>query len=407
MKKIIITLLLISSGLFGSYQKALTLYDKKEYSQSLQELKISYDEYGEKKLHQLWAKVAQMLGDKNMMMSAYERVLMIDDEDNNVKFMLYTIYKQTKREQLASQMLQTLQSSPTLNSKQQKVLKSFSKKERVQSNFIANIAFGYDNNINNRFSNDIAQEYQVVNSESAKGSGFSRISTKYNLEYKFDTPYYLNGGLELYYQYNFNATKYNLFVGNIELGAGYEEGRYNFYFPIYYSTIHYINNNFLSQIALKPKVTYALNEEVTLFLQPTYSKKDYLMSAYNSLDGYVYGLWSGAKYRTSKIAYNFVAGYQNYNTQKKSLSMKGSILYPIIYKAVVGVEYKYKKDWYNEKLSSSKRADNLHQLKVDLRYALSKNYQISFSDKYVRNSSNYALAKYNKNVVMIGFNYNY
>ena len=57
MKKLVISLLLLTALLHASYKQAQSYYDNKEYGAALQEAKISTDEYSNPKLHLVWAKV--------------------------------------------------------------------------------------------------------------------------------------------------------------------------------------------------------------------------------------------------------------------------------------------------------------------------------------------------------------
>ena len=101
--KILIILTLLSILANADYEIANKYYDAKKYQKAIDELKSSTVEYSNPKLHLLWAKSAEMLGNKKEAMSAYERVNILDSNATESRIALLKIYKnssEAKKENL-------------------------------------------------------------------------------------------------------------------------------------------------------------------------------------------------------------------------------------------------------------------------------------------------------------------
>ncbi|MEA3342197.1 MAG: tetratricopeptide repeat protein, partial [Chloroflexota bacterium] len=104
MKKTATLLLMSPIILFADVADMQTLYDQKKYEQVITKAQKSTSEYGDPKLHLLWAKSAEALGEDEMAMSAYERVLMLDPDDTEVRVHLVKFYADSDRDELADEM---------------------------------------------------------------------------------------------------------------------------------------------------------------------------------------------------------------------------------------------------------------------------------------------------------------
>ena len=67
--------------LFAGVSQMKTLYIEGNYEAVIADAKKSTDQYGDPRLHMLWGKSAEALGDNEAAMSAYERVLMLDPDN--------------------------------------------------------------------------------------------------------------------------------------------------------------------------------------------------------------------------------------------------------------------------------------------------------------------------------------
>ncbi len=160
MKKLII--LLLSLNLFADMAELEKLYEEANYEKAIQQARELKSEYGNPMLHMLWAKSAESLGRLDEAMSAYERVVILDENNLEAKLSLAEIYNKTSRKQLALESKKDLQNYK-LTPKQREMLELIKDQEVQSIKAHAKLAFGYDNNLN-------------VSSLDKKTSSFSRIN---------------------------------------------------------------------------------------------------------------------------------------------------------------------------------------------------------------------------------------
>ncbi len=104
MTKILLSaLLLAGTQLFSVEMETLqAYYDQGAYQNVIAEASADYAQYDNPKLHLLWAKSAEALGDDITAMSAYERVLLLDPAQSDAQIALVAIYKRLHRDMLSN-----------------------------------------------------------------------------------------------------------------------------------------------------------------------------------------------------------------------------------------------------------------------------------------------------------------
>ena len=421
--KILLTIFLLSGFLHASYKKAQSYYDNKEYALAIQEAKSSTDEYANPKLHLVWAKSAEALGLTKDAMSAYERVAMLDAEDSSSRVALVKIYNKTGRTALADALMQELKNY-TLTPQERNSLKLLKHSTTSSIEADATLSIGHDSNINVSTDGRTLDTIDpTVSHEGEIATLFSRVDARVSYVHDLESKggWYLRGDAKLYYQNNFDAPLYNMFVGDFEAGVGYASSGYTLYLPVAYSYVHYLDVPLITQINLQPRANITLAQDWILNLNLKYTNRDYTESKYKGMSDSSYGGGAGLYYVFGK---NYLLGrvlYENFNSQEELhfyyidrsvLTLNAALNYRLSSWLVGKFDYRYRRGEYKDRsdvadTTSALRADNYNQVEVKLSHSFTKNYELYLCERYAKNSSNYLLAEYTKNIVMFGLRANY
>jgi len=422
--KLIILLITLSSLAFASYENSEQFYKNGEYQKAINEAKSSFSEYSNPKLHLLWAKSAEALGHTGEAMSAYERVVMLDESDTESRVALVKIYKKSSRDDLAKEMskeLQNYQLTPAQRSSldllQGGSIDSFKAK--------ATLGVGYDSNINvSATGSDLDGYYQTTGISGEKSTLFSRLngSLSYINELQEKGGWYVRGDARIYYQNNSDAHFYDMFVGSLEAGVGYAEDGYTLYMPIGYDRVNYLDVDLLSQVRVAPKVNITLNKNYILNINAKYASRSYSKEVYKGMGDTSYGVGAGFYYLFDKNYAYMTANYASYSSSqtihnayidKNMLTLSLGVNYTLSSWLVARLDYRYRKGSYDETIAinnpteTTDRADDYNQIELKLSHYFADNYELFISDRYAKNSSNYVPAEYKKNILMFGISANY
>ncbi len=423
MKKIVLSLLTLTALLHASYQKAQSYYDNKEYKAALKEAKASTDEYENPKLHLVWARSAEALGLSNEAMSAYERVVMLDENDSSSRMALLKIYKDTDRGELASELGKELQNY-NLTPAQRNSLKMLTKENSNSLKAKASISLGHDSNINvSADGGRLDDYYGSIGSNGEKETLFARMNAEisYINELGSKGGWYLRSDAKLYYQNNFDASFYNLFVGDVSAGIGYARSRYTLYLPVDLSYVNYLEVSLLTQVNLQPRINISLSKNFILNLNVKYSNRDYGEANYKGMSDSSYGGGVGIYYLFSKNYLYATALYEDFSSteaihysyiDKSMLTFTTGINYELSSWLTGKLDYRFRQGSYDDSSdllhsSTEKRQDNYNQVELKLSHFFTKHYELYFSDRYGNNSSNYVPGEYTKNIAMFGLSANY
>jgi len=422
--RIIILLTALSIFAFADYTTVLKLYSSQHYQKAINEAKSSFNEYSNPKLHLLWAKSAEALGHTGEAMSAYERVVMLDEADIESRVALVKIYKKSSRDDLAKEMSKELQNYQ-LTPAQRTSLDLLKGRSIDSFKARATLGVGYDSNINvSATGSDLDGYYQTTGISGEKSTLFSRLngSLSYINELQEKGGWYARGDARIYYQNNSDAHLYDMFVGSLEAGVGYAGEGYTLYVPIGYDRVNYLDVNLLSQVRVAPKINITLNRNYILNLNAKYASRTYSKEIYKGMGDTSYGVGAGLYYLFDKNYAYVMADYSKYSSSqtihnayidKNMLTLSLGVNYTLNSWLVARLDYRYRKGSYDESIAvnnpivTTGRADDYNQIELKLSHYFADNYELFISDRYAKNSSNYVPAEYKKNILMFGISANY
>jgi len=417
--RVIVLLTALTVLASANYEKAKEFYDKKEYQKAIEEAKTSTDEYSNPKLHLIWAESEEALGHQKQAMSAYERVVMLDENDVDSKVKLIQIYNTTGRKILANEISVSLKNYQ-LTPEQRSSLELLEKKSISTIKAKASLSIGHDSNINvSAATEDLNTYYNSIGLVGEQATLFARFNGSASYINDFDTKggWYARGDMKIYYQSNFDASKYNMFIGSAEAGLGYAGNGYSLYLPVGYDRVYYLDTDMLSQVKVLPKIDMTLSKNFILNLNARYAVKTYNDILYTRMNDSSVGAGGGLYYLFDKnFAYMNVM-YENFTAtdslsfkyiDKTALTTSLGVNYNIADIVTARLDYRYRKADYSDVIrSGSKRSDDYHQVELKLSHYFGKHYELFISDRYIKNASNYVPAKYSKNIAMFGLSANY
>ena len=418
MIKSIIFLIALNVVVFANYETANRYYENGEYEKAIVEAKSSTSEYSNPNLHLVWAKSAEALGDTTQAMSAYERVTMLDSTNTQARVALVKIYKQTSRDELAKEMSKELQNYQ-LTPAQRSSLELLQAQDINSFKARGTLGIGYDSNINiSANASDLDSYYGMVGNMGETSTLFARLNGALSYIYEFDEKggLFFRSDLELYYQNNFDAHYFDMLAVGLNLGLGYSGDGYTFYMPVGYDKVNYLDVDLLNQIRVAPKFDIALTNDFILNVNAKYAQRSY-HQARRGMDDSSFGAGVG-------LYYLFDDNYAFLNTKYETFSSSEANHYSYIDKDMITIKtgfnynpidwlttkfnYRYRKGNYDDTDGGSKkRDDNYHQVELKLSHYLSDGLELFISESYVKNFSNFAPAKYSKNIAMFGISANY
>jgi len=403
MNKLIYLLLFSTITLFASTKHVQQYYDAKKYEKAIKEARVSKNEYSNPQLHLLWAKSAEALGRLDEAMSAYERVIMLDEDNVDARVALAKIYNETNRLALATETKKELDNYQ-LTPEQRLSLGIIKGEDIDKVKAQVKLSLGHDTNIN-------------VSADDANSTLFSRLSANasYINELGAKKGWYGRGDMKLYYQNNTDAHLYDMFVGGLDIGAGYAGDGYSVYVPIGYSFIQYLDVNMLDQISLAPKINFII-DDLIINTNVKYAQRKYKQSEHKSMDDTSFGLGAELFYLMGKdFSYvNFL--YESFSADnngssyidRDAITLSAGINHNFSKDIVTKFDYRYRKGLYDDDVASGeKREDDYHQFEFKASHYLEEKLELYFSDRYVLNKSNYSESDYTKNIAMFGLSLNY
>jgi len=421
--KILLSLIALSVVASASYTTTKKYFDAKEYKQAVKEAKASTDDYSDARLHLLWAKSEDKLGNTKDAMSAYERVCILDENNVEAKLALYNIYKDTQRDALAKELSKDLLHYD-LTPAQRSSLELLKGESLSSLKAKATLSIGHDSNINVSAKASVLDDYYGGINGGEESSMFARFngSVSYINDLEQKGQWYVRGDLKVYYQDNFDAHFYDMLIVGAEAGLGYAGGNYTIYIPFGYSRINYLDVDLLSQVKIQPKINITLSKNFILNLNAKYARRDYQEQRYARMDDDSVAGGAGLYYLFGK---NFAYAKFLYEDFSSRASNPFLFIDKNLFTASMGVNYNVKEfftarldyryrladydDSSNPKDSSvtSKRSDDYNQVELKLSHYFKDNFSVYISDRYAKNSSNYAPGEYDKNIAMFGINANY
>lgn len=419
MKKTLTLLLIVQITLFAgidNIQAMYTLYDQGKYDLVITEAKQSTKEFGNPKLHLLWGKSAEALGQDEMAMSAYERVLMLDPDNVDVRVHLTSLYVNSDRAELASEMSKSTENYQ-LTPAQRSSLDTLKKADADELKIAATLAIGYDSNINVS-PNDI----DIINSGESLSTMFSLFTA--HLSYRYDLnenkDWYIRTDADLFYQNNFesDANYYNIFAASADVGLGYRGDKYDIFLPLKYGRLHYLERDFMETVGFEPRINLTFTPSLIGTLNARYTERTYLDAADKNRDDSISGYGGGLYWLFEKDFAYLTSNYDNYRpehsdsllfTDKETFKLSAGINYNVNDWFIARLDYRYRYTLYEDFLpdGDKQRSDYYNQGELKLSKMVLDTLEGSLLYRYSTNKSNYDLAEYNKDIVMFGLQYNF
>jgi len=415
--RVIFILLITSAGLFADYKQALTHYNEGLYQQALDEAKRSKKNYSNPNLHLVWAYSAQVLGQTEDAMHAFERVLILDANNKQAKEALRKIYRQTDRTELLSKE----ERSYVYKLRGRGAPVRLEKKHTLPIKVSASLALGYDSNVNTTPGSAVLDNYfDTDDHDDEISSFFSRVTAGIHYRYALDEEEgaYMKTSLRAFSQSNFSAHLYDLSTVSLELGAGYAQKAYDLYFPVSYHKVNYLDRDLLEHIRFLPTVLVPIGDDIIIDVSVLYSQNNYISDDDQAKNDSTTGISAGGYFLFGDHFAYLSAKYENKKAQDadptKYISAEFftatlGVNYYFTPSLVGAVDYRFRYGRYGDAvgLSNTIRDDNLHLLDIKLSYLLSKKSQIFISENYAQNLSNYIPSEYKKNSIILGVSVNF
>ena len=414
MIKTTLFLLVAPMTLFAGVAEMQTLYDQKKYELVITEAQKSTSEYGNTKLHLLWAKSAEALGDDEMAMSAYERVLIIDPDNIEVRVHLATLYTEMDRDDLAYEMSKSTENYQ-LTPAQRMSLETLEADDLDDFKASASIAMGYDSNINVS-----PGDLNLLEFGDKIDTMFMQFQA--NLSYINDLDekggWYLRSDANIFYQDNRDAHYYDLFAGSINIGLGYSTDLYDVLVPVSYTYMNYLDRDLLESISVDPRINFTLSKSFIGNINARYAERNYFKDIDKNRDDSVAGIGLGLYWLFEKNFAYITTNYDNYSakhsvslpfTDKDTTRVSMGINYNVEDWFIARLDYRYRYASYDEtiKFLGDKRHDDYNQVEIEISRMLTDTLEASLLYRYTKNTSNYDLAEYDKDVIMLGLQYNF
>ena len=404
--KLVLTFTLLSTtlSLEASYNNVYNAYQHNNYAQAITEAKNSFSEYTNPKLHLLWAKSAEKLGYTTEAMAAYERVLMFNPSNIEVKKALKTIYINTDRLELSNTILV---------------------QQDIKIKWHTHISMGYDSNIDINPGGSALDEYYNVTSDiNPISTAFVRFNGNASTQYSFENrpKWFTKGSINLYNQTNFSASKYDLTKISLAGGIGYRNNQYHFYIPISYHKLFFFSKNLLSDYTISPELKVNIFSNTILDFGAEYNSRKYIDSEdqgrdSNSIKGNI-----GVYFPLINIPMHFDISHEKRTASEEIqeryisstlTSFDANIQYLLRDNIFLNFHHILRYAQYNDDIGTAiissdiLRRDYISQTDFEIIYHINQKSSITLQETYTKSYSNYIPAEYSKNLFLVGFNYKF
>jgi len=416
MKKITGLLLTAQIALFAGVTEMRTLYDQKNYEAVIEEAKRSTNDYGNPKLHLMWGYSAEALGKNEMAMSAYERVLMMDPDNVELRVHLTSLYAYLDRDELATKMSKSTENYQ-LTPAQRNSLNTLKKADAAALKIAATFAIGHDSNINVS-----PEDLEIPSNDDAISTMFAQFTAHLSYTYALtdNKDWYFRTDADIFSQTNFEsaAEYYNVFAASAKLGLGYRGDAFDMYLPVKYGRMHYLERDFLETIGFEPRVNITFSESLIGNINARYTERSYLDKADKNRDDTIIGYGGGLYWMFDKNFAYLTSNYDDYEaensksllfTDKETFNLSAGVNYNVNDLFITRLGYRYRYTLYGDFLpdGNKQRNDYYNQGEVKVSRIFLDTMEGSLLYRYSTNRSNYELAEYDKDVVLFGLQYNY
>ena len=357
-------------------------------------------------------------GNANLAQAAYERAILKDDDNVKARLKLAELYTSMQMKEQADALLLNVNVNDTQLTPAQRTSLATLKttEDESLSTFKARVSldFGYDSNINiSPISDDLVST--VVDGETA--TLFTRL--KVDLSYLHDLSasggWFLRTDANLYYQNNTAAHFYDAAYGRVYAGGGYHGSSFSLYVPLFYDRLNYLERDLLQEAGLRPNLDIQLSSNFILNVNAMYSARRYIQESDQLRDDDIASAGAALFWLDGKDMAYIKTRYENYSgINSNAVAFTDKSLYYGMFGGIYSVEdivdlrlnYQFRFGDFEE-VAAGEREDSNHDLKFALERDLIKQLRLRAQYRYVANISNYDLAEYAKNEMMLGIIYNY
>jgi len=416
MFRVFILLLALNITLFANYAQAVKYYNVGKYQKAIQVIKASKKQYASSKLHLLSGQSAEKLGKLNEAMSAYERVLMMDPDNVELRVHLTSLYAYLDRDELATKMSKSTENYQ-LTPAQRNSLNTLKKADAAALKIAATFAIGHDSNINVS-----PEDLEIPSNDDAISTMFAQFTAHLSYTYALtdNKDWYFRTDSDIFSQTNFEsaAEYYNVFAASAKLGLGYRGGAFDMYLPVKYGRMHYLERDFLETIGFEPRVNITFSESLIGNINARYTERSYLDKADKNRDDTIIGYGGGLYWMFDKNFAYLTSNYDDYEaensksllfTDKETFNLSAGVNYNVNDLFITRLGYRYRYTLYGDFLpdGNKQRNDYYNQGEVKVSRIFLDTMEGSLLYRYSTNRSNYELAEYDKDVVLFGLQYNY
>lgn len=420
-------LLLASSIVCANY---IDEFNNKNYKKALELAKAQCEiDCSDEKLNLILAKSAEKLKDTKEAIAAYDRVLIINEDNIEARFSIANLYYDNGNPELMrdelNYMLNNLDLSTAQKNRINNLLKDLDNSLNAKRPYFIglNIGFGYDSNPlygNNNFTDFINKEIRNFKNEKANGS----MSLLFNIDGAYNFDFTNNYSAELYA--SFNNKKYfknksenypDLNVLSLAFNPKYQLNNKAFTLNLGYDFVMLRRAGFLHSINTGFTFEHNVNENYLYSVYYDYSKGIFAKSydKDSNFNHHTLGINNVYAYRQNiyyfNLAYDLEKAKNSFssNSDFSSYNLKIGAIFPFDNKITFKPSLSYTHTKYSKEDTSyfSKRKDNEYLASATIEYMLAPNQTISFALSYDKDDSNHNFYDSINYTSMINYRYEF
>jgi len=420
MKRLLLLVFLGSFSLHGATMQAITdAYEKSEYAKTVALCDASTTLFSSAKMQYIWAKSLEALGRDVEAMSAYERVLMLDEGNNEAANALALLYAKLEMSQ-ALWKKQAIDAS-RLNAQARAAISTL-KKERAKHFATIRTELGYDTNINISPGQGAINDFEAsenidTDANDEQATLFAAVDGTYSYRNRAKSEGLIYGAdAKMHLQGNEAQPLYNLGYGKAAMGVGYGFNSLLLYLPVELDYLYYLEQSLFSMVGAKPQLDWMVAKHSIIRLQGGYHSRAYSSEQQGRSD----------TIGSASLAYYYIVGASFAYASLAFDSYSATEATPLIYtdktfaKLLMGANYALNKWQYRGQLmlqngsyadkvvnDDAKRKDFFYLIRLEANRQISKHWQGAITLEHQNNHSNYSLATYNKNIISAAVIWNY
>ena len=357
-------------------------------------------------------------GNTNLAQAAYERAILEDDNNVKARMKLAELYNAMQMKEQADALLLNVNVNDSQLTPEQRTSLATLKSTEVESTstFRARVSLdaGFDSNINiSPILDDIGST--IIESETATLFARLRADVSYLHDLSSSGSWFLRTDANFYYQTNASAHYYDAAYGRIYAGGGYRGSDFSLYVPLFYDRLNYLDRDLLQEAGVRPDLDIQLTKSFILNINALYSARRYLQTSDQLRDDDILSAGAGLFWLKGKDMAYIKTRYENYSAiNDNSIAFTNKSMYYGMIGGIYSVKdlldlrlnYQYRYGDFEE-VTAGEREDSNHDVTFALERDIIKELRLRAQYRYVKNISNYDLADYDKNEMMLGIIYNY